>query len=107
MTEEWKIIAELKEKEVPHIPKILFGGDIPGEYHSTLADRYDESEWRVGPKTKLTPRVHYRFVEEYAGEPLEKLKDAKELSCVLLDVVEGELCYVDTMRPVLTRNLNP
>lgn len=89
VTPEWDIINELDKAGVPHIPKVWYGGTLEGGYHSTLADQYSESPWRVGPGMKLTPRKHYRLVEDNVGRPLAKFKNAQELTQVLVDVIEG------------------
>lgn len=74
------ILAKLNKVGVLHIPKILRGGVIEGERHSTLADKYSENKWGVGPRTKLTPQVHYRFIKEDTGKSPAEFKDAKELT---------------------------
>lgn len=89
MMREWEVLGDLNANQVPHIPKIIYGSDIQGDHHHTLTDQYASSEWRIGPKTELVGRVHYRFIEEDAGRPLKEFENAKELTQVLADVVEG------------------
>lgn len=92
---EWFILSELNRNQVSHIPTFLSGGDISGNNHSTLANAFVDEDWRVGPKTKLTPRRHYHYLENDAGRPLNEFRDARELTLVLKDVIESELHFVE------------
>ncbi|KAG6874953.1 hypothetical protein C0993_011410 [Termitomyces sp. T159_Od127] len=92
LSPEADILRKLAEKEVEHVPKFLCGGDIDGENTKTDIYALDEtaSPWLVGDNwSRITPRIHHRFVVDFIGKPLSTVENSKQLMQVVSDAYTG------------------
>ncbi|TFK41629.1 hypothetical protein BDQ12DRAFT_710673 [Crucibulum laeve] len=83
---ETDILRDLNRAEVPNVPKLLGGADIPGQI--THSDTFIDSAWRAG-KATLTPRIHSRFLEDFIGYHLKMFKSSRELIQAVYDAFVG------------------
>lgn len=89
---ESQTYSDLKKHNVPHIPNVLYGGDVqptdkPLQETSTQAYVVVEDEWRV-TDYPYDRYIHHRLVQDIAY-PLESALDVNEFLQVLHDVLLG------------------
>ncbi|KAG6886958.1 hypothetical protein C0992_001430 [Termitomyces sp. T32_za158] len=100
LDQEADILRKLAEENVEHVPKFLCGGDINGETtvsdvyvfeeESLPTDKYCVAQWVVGDDwSKITRRIHHRFVVDFIGKPLSTLENSKQLMQVVSDAYTG------------------
>ncbi|CAA7269107.1 unnamed protein product [Cyclocybe aegerita] len=89
MDRETEILRLLNEAGVEHVPKLVDGGDVHGEYHNTQSHLSEEAPWRAGPLAPLVPRAHHRFLEDFLGIDLARFRKPKELFQVVADAFEA------------------
>ncbi|KAG6875360.1 hypothetical protein C0992_004098 [Termitomyces sp. T32_za158] len=90
---EANILRELAKKNVQHVPRFLCGGDIDGQ--RTESDVYASgaktlAPWAIGDDwSRITQRIHHRFVVDFIGKPLSALENSKQLVQVVFDAYTG------------------
>ncbi|KAG5646473.1 hypothetical protein DXG03_003523 [Asterophora parasitica] len=99
---ESKVLIELKSKGVENIPPFLCGGDLPdatvtdlfvpepkGEGPASSSDSLPLQRavhWRCGNNTeRVVRRVHHRFVVDFVGKHLDKVRSSMHLMQVCAD----------------------
>lgn len=96
---ESKTYRELKMHNVPHIPNVLYGGDVRGSDRREQDTRTQElasvEEYWLAVTQHLERHVHHRIVQDIAY-PLESALDVREFLQVLHDILLGE--RLSTMR---------
>ena len=90
---EFDTYRDLKEHDVPHLPEILYGGDVPGvsvKTQRTVSQDFAivEDEWRIstGPLETL---IHHRLVQEIAY-PLESVAGVREFVQAIYNALCGK-----------------
>ncbi|TRM64624.1 hypothetical protein BD626DRAFT_583091 [Schizophyllum amplum] len=96
-------IKYLNARGVDHVPKLVCGGDIPGQ--KTVTHLYVDRKWNKGQRKKHHPRAHHRLVENI-GLPLWKFKSSKHLMQILFDALTGHQQAVELCR-TLHRDFSP
>ncbi|GJE92007.1 hypothetical protein PsYK624_081600 [Phanerochaete sordida] len=84
---EFDTYSALRTHEVPHIPNVLFGGDIgdkDGQIQETWSQRFATAAWRLSDG-RIEQHVHHRIVQDIAY-PLETANE-RELVQALHDIL--------------------
>ena len=89
---ESKTYRELARHGVPHIPSVLYGGDVRGSNRrpqETISQDFAEEEdpWRI-TVCELQKHIHHRIVQEIAY-PLGSAVDEREFMQALHDALHG------------------
>ena len=104
---ETSTFRELKSHEIPHVPEVLYGGDVhmgDDQPQETLSQTYAEhsESWRV-TNCRLEKHVHHRLVQAIAY-PLDTAVDEKEFMHVLHDVLHGTHFQHETLQLFIVFN---
>ena len=78
---ESDIIGELHKKKVPHIPTILYGGDLPGPGQVTKSQDFDEEG--------IDKRCHHRLLEKIVPSFVEKAPTPKAMFTAIYHAFQG------------------
>lgn len=90
---ESRTYQELKRRGVPHLPNVLYGGDVRNadrQPQATLTDVYadDDGDWRTTAGS-FHRYIHHRIIQDIAY-PIESALDARELIQAIHDIFCGE-----------------
>ncbi|GJE92009.1 hypothetical protein PsYK624_081620 [Phanerochaete sordida] len=91
---EFDTYQELREHEVPFIPKVLYGGDVHdlgGQRHETLTHVYADrkNSWLIIDR-EFDRLVHHRIVQDIAF-PLDAVANVREF----VQAMHDALCAID------------
>ncbi|KAJ8523318.1 hypothetical protein ONZ45_g140 [Pleurotus djamor] len=94
VTPEVETLKLLNDKGVEFVPTLVCGGDISGEFQTTLTHEYAHKSWRKvsnDPKLvkKIETRIHVRLVTKEVGRPLETFRSSFEMMKVIYDAFKG------------------
>ncbi|KAJ3504752.1 hypothetical protein NLJ89_g7776 [Agrocybe chaxingu] len=89
MDQEAEILRELNAAEVCHVPRLVEGGDVIGEFHEAHSHTLQDAPWRAGPLADLVPRTHHRFLEDFVGIQLCRFRFPKELLQAVSDAFDA------------------
>ncbi|TRM64421.1 hypothetical protein BD626DRAFT_629368 [Schizophyllum amplum] len=103
VVQEAQTIKNFNDNGIEHVPKLVCGGDIPGQ--KTVTALYVDKEWNKGQHKQHQPRAHHRLVENI-GLPLWKFKSSKHLMQILFDALTGHRQAVERCR-TLHRDFSP
>ena len=98
---ESKTYHDLQHHGIPHIPRVLYGGDVRGSNRrgqETLSQTFTghDHPWRV-TACSLEKHIHHRLVQEIAY-PLENALDEQEYIQVFCDVLHGKAITITNER---------
>jgi Fungal protein kinase len=79
-------LKQLNEDSVPHVPKYVCGGDVPGQQTVSDAIVKTKPSWLCGNPV-LRSHTHYRLVMDFIGKPLHKFASTR----ILLQAVHHSL----------------
>ncbi|KAJ8489029.1 hypothetical protein ONZ45_g13724 [Pleurotus djamor] len=84
VSKEATTLKLLNDNGVEHVPTLVCGGDISGDFQTTLSHEYAEANWRVVSKDKdqvkkIETRIHVRLATAEVGTPLELFKSTHEM----------------------------
>ncbi|KAJ8508114.1 hypothetical protein ONZ45_g9571 [Pleurotus djamor] len=96
VAKEVETLKLLNDKGVEHVPTLVCGGDISGDYQTTLSHEYAEASWRNVSKNKakvkkIETRIHVRLVTAEVGTPLEFFKSSREMLSAIYYAFEGHM----------------
>ncbi|KAL1739534.1 hypothetical protein HDZ31DRAFT_49236, partial [Schizophyllum fasciatum] len=92
---EAEVIKELNDAGVQYAPKLICGGDLPGQ--RTVTGDYVDAVWNKGQRKTHHPRVHHRIAMNF-GLPLWKFRSTQHLMHILHDAFTCHLQAVDKCR---------
>ncbi|KAJ8514730.1 hypothetical protein ONZ45_g7752 [Pleurotus djamor] len=102
VTPEAATLKLLNKEKVEFVPTYVCGGDVGGDFQTTISHQFAEATWRSVSKNKakvkkIETRIHVRIVTEEVGTPLEDFKSSRHeqalIKCGLLhrDVSGGNI----------------
>ncbi|GJE92078.1 hypothetical protein PsYK624_082310 [Phanerochaete sordida] len=87
---ESAILRELHANDVPFIPQVLYGGDVPGSndapQHTVVDELSAEQAQRRCTDTPLLGHIHHRMVQDIFY-PLQTVRNERELIQALHDTI--------------------
>ncbi|KAJ8523316.1 hypothetical protein ONZ45_g146 [Pleurotus djamor] len=103
MKEQWRgkdvakevdTLKVLNKAGVQFVPTHVCGGDLEGDFQTTLSHKYAEANWREVSKNqdkvkKIETRIHVRLVTAEVGTPLEFFKSSREMFSAIYDAFRG------------------
>ncbi|KAJ8487866.1 hypothetical protein ONZ45_g14177 [Pleurotus djamor] len=94
VTPEVETLKLLNDKGVEFVPTLVCGGDISGDFQTTVTHEYADKSWRMvsnDPKLvkKIETRIHVRLVTKEVGRPLENFASSREMMKVIYDAFKG------------------
>ena len=88
MLPELSVLEELNKAEVPHIPKVTCGGDVPN--HKTLTQDYLDHPWAIAKIQQLTTRIHHRILEDFIPYHIGEFANPRAMLKAILEAFIGK-----------------
>ena len=81
---EYNILDYLNSKGVPHVPKVVAGGDLSGIFHCTHTQDYFGKTWQIGRVgsdgyEELERRIQHRLLEDLIEGRIWDCSDAQNM----------------------------
>ena len=85
---ESQTLRSLNDNNIPHVPTLVTGGDIPG--HDTESQNYVGSVWNHEKSTSVRLRKQHFILIEQVGTPVHEFESPKQFLEVTRDAFIGE-----------------
>ncbi|KAJ8507348.1 hypothetical protein ONZ45_g10272 [Pleurotus djamor] len=94
VTPEAETLKLLNKEKVDFVPTYVCGGDLGGDFQTTISHEYAEATWRnvsdnKAKVKKIEIRIHVRVVTEEVGTPLEEFKSSRQMFSAIYDALRG------------------
>jgi len=85
---EYDILHYLNQKEVPHVPRIIAGGDLSGVLHHTRTQEFFGESWQIGRVGSdgydgLDRRIQHRLLEDLIDARIWDCSDARNMMALV------------------------